>query len=39
MKSYEIDNKNCTCYCVDDIININDIDLDILLDKKSYQFF
>ena len=39
MKSYEIDNKNCTCYYVDDIININGIDLDILLDKKSYQFF
>ena len=36
----ETDFKNCTCYCFDDIININDLDLDIiLLDEKSYKNF
>ena len=36
-KSKEIDIKNRTCYYCDNIININDIDLNILLDEKSYK--
>ena len=33
----KIDIKNCTCYYSDDIININDMDLNIFLDEKSYE--
>ena len=37
----EIDIKNCTCYCLDDIIDINDLDPNnILLDEKiMWNFF
>ena len=36
-KFKKIDIKNCTCYYSDDIININDMDLNIFLDEKSYE--
>ena len=33
----EIDIKNCTCYCFDDIIKIESFNLDnVLIDEKSY---
>ena len=36
----ETDIKNCTCYCLDDIISINDLDPNnILLDEKSCEIF
>ena len=34
----EIDNKNHTCYYLDDIIKIEDFDLNnILIDENSYE--
>ena len=37
-KFKEIDIKNRSCYYLDDIININDLDLyNILKDEKSYE--
>ena len=34
----EIDIKNCTCYYLDDIIKIEDVEFGkILLDEKSYE--
>ena len=33
----EVDFKNCTCYCFDDIIKIEDFDFDILTDEKSHR--
>ena len=35
----EIDIKNCIWFCFDHIININDLDLDKILDEKSYKTF
>ena len=37
-KLKEINIRNHTCYCFEDIININDLNVDkILIDKKSYK--
>ena len=37
-KLKEIDIRNHTCYCFEDITNINDLIVDkILIDKKSYK--
>ena len=37
-KLKEIDIRNHTCYCFEDIINISDLNVDkILIDKKSYK--
>ena len=34
----EINIKNYSCYCFDDIINVNDLDLDdIFLDEKAHE--
>ena len=33
----KIDIKNCTCYYFDYIIRDEDVNLDILLDEKSYE--
>ena len=36
-KLKEIDNKNRTCYCFDDIIKIEDFNINILIDEKLYE--
>ena len=33
----EIDIRNSMCYYFDDIIKIEDVDIDILIDEKSYK--
>ena len=33
----KIGKLNCMCYYLDDIIKIEDLDIDILLDEKSYK--
>ena len=36
-KLKEIDIRNHTCYCFEDIININDLNVDILINRKSNE--
>ena len=33
----QIDVRNSMCYYFDDIIKIEDVDIDILIDEKSYK--